>query len=84
LKHIRGQTKLNKRHAKWVEFIKTFLYIINHKKGKENVIADVLSRRYIMLSQLDHIFFGLKSIKELCATDVDFKDAYENCREERI
>jgi hypothetical protein len=26
LKHIRGQEKLNKRHAKCVEFIKTFLH----------------------------------------------------------
>jgi hypothetical protein len=34
-----------------------------------------------MLSQLDHKFFGLDSIKELYAMDVDFKDAYENCRE---
>jgi hypothetical protein len=36
-----------------------------------------------MLSQLDHKFFGLESIKELYATDVDFKDAYKNCREGR-
>jgi hypothetical protein len=83
LKHIRGQAKLNKRHAKWVEFIKTFPYIIKHKKGKENVIVHALSRRHTMLSQLDHKFFGLESIKELYAMDVDFKDAYENCREGR-
>jgi hypothetical protein len=83
LKHIRGQPKLNKRHAKWVEFIETFPYIIKHKKGKDNVIADALSRCYTMLSQLDHKFFGLESIKELYATDFDFKDAYENCREGR-
>jgi hypothetical protein len=83
LKHIRGQAKLNKRHAKWVEFIEIFPYIIKHQKGKENVIADDLSRRYTMLSQLDHKFFSLESIKELYATDVDFKDAYENCREGR-
>jgi hypothetical protein len=83
LKHIRGQAKLNKCHAKWVEFIETFSYIIKHKKGKENIIADALSRCYTMLSQLDHKFFGLESIKELYATDVDFQDAYENCREER-
>jgi hypothetical protein len=56
LKYIRGQAKLNKHHAKWVEFIETFLYIIKNKKGKDNVIADALSRRYTMLSQLDHIF----------------------------
>jgi hypothetical protein len=74
LKHIRGQAKLNKHHAKWVEFIETFLYINKHKKGKDNVIADALSRCYTMLSQFDHNFFGLKSIKELYATDFDFKD----------
>jgi hypothetical protein len=83
LKHIRGQAKLNKHHAKWVEFIETFPYIFKHKKGKENVIVDALSRRYTMLSQLDHKFFGLESIKELYAMDIDFKDAYENYREER-
>jgi hypothetical protein len=83
LKHIRVQAKLNKRHAKRVEFIETFPYIIKHKKGKKNVIDDALSRRYTMLSQLDHKFFGLEPIKELYATDVDFKDTYENCREGR-
>jgi hypothetical protein len=83
LKHIRGQEKLNKCHAKWVEFIETFSYIIKHKKGKENVITDALSRHYTMLSQLDHKIFGLESIKELYAMDIDFKDAYENCREGR-
>jgi hypothetical protein len=67
LKHIRGQAKLNKRHAKWVKFIETFPYTIKHKKGKENVIADALSRSYSMLSQLDHKNFGLESNKELYA-----------------
>jgi hypothetical protein len=83
LKYIRGQAKLNKRHAKWIEFIKKFPCIIKHKKGKKNVIADALSRRYTMLSQLDHKNFVLESIKELYATNVDFKDAYENYREGR-
>jgi hypothetical protein len=83
LKHIRGQAKLNKCHAKWVEFIETFLYIIKHKKGKDNVIVDSLSRQYTMLSQPDHKIFGLESIKELYATDFTFKDAYQNCREGR-
>ena len=39
LKPIRSQAKLNRRHAKWVEFIESF-YAIKHKKGKNNVIAD--------------------------------------------
>ena len=54
LKHIKSQAKLNRRHAKWVEFIETFPYVIKHKKGKENVITDALSRHYTLL----HIWFG--------------------------
>jgi hypothetical protein len=73
LKCIRGQAKLNKCHAKWVEFIETFSYIIKHKKGKDNVIVDALFRCYIMFSQLDHKMFVLESIKELYATDLASK-----------
>jgi hypothetical protein len=62
LKYLRMQNKLNRRHAKWVEFIESFPYIIKHKKGKDNVIADALSRRYTMLSQLDCRIFGLELI----------------------
>jgi hypothetical protein len=47
------------------------------------VIVDALSRRYTMLSQLNHKIFGLETIKELYAADLDFKDAFENCREGR-
>jgi hypothetical protein len=34
-----------------------------------------------MLSQLDHKIFGLESIKELYATDVDFKESLESIKE---
>ncbi|MBK5645653.1 Ty3/Gypsy family RNase HI domain-containing protein, partial [Salmonella enterica subsp. enterica serovar Typhi] len=33
LKHLKGQNKLNRRHAKWVNFIESFPYIIKYKKG---------------------------------------------------
>jgi hypothetical protein len=60
-----------------------FPYIIKHKKGKDNIIVDALSRCYNMLPQLDYKIFGLETLKELYATDLDFNDAYENCREGR-
>ncbi|PKI65288.1 hypothetical protein CRG98_014326 [Punica granatum] len=31
LKHLKGQNKLNQRHAKWVEFIEMFPYVIQYK-----------------------------------------------------
>jgi len=83
LKYLRSQNNLNRRHAKWVEFIESFPYIIKHKKGKDNVIADALSRRYTMLSQLDCRIFGLESIKEQYALDPDFNEVLLNCKEGR-
>jgi hypothetical protein len=65
LKYLKGQSNLNKRHAKWIEFIESFPYITKHKKGKDNVIADTLSRRYTMLSQLNHKIFGLETVSTL-------------------
>ncbi|KAG7547458.1 Retrotransposon gag domain [Arabidopsis suecica] len=53
LQHLRGQTNLKRRHAKWLEFIETFPYIIKYKKGKENVVADALSRRHALISTMD-------------------------------
>ncbi|CAN4093499.1 unnamed protein product [Withania somnifera] len=49
LKHLKGQSKLNKRHAKWVEYIESFPYMINYKQGKDNVVADALSRRFQLI-----------------------------------
>ena len=81
LKHIRTQTNLNRRHAKWVEFIESFPYIIKHKNGKENVIADALSRRYMMLSQLDFKIFGLQALKDQYVNDADFHDIMMHCKD---
>jgi hypothetical protein len=81
--HLRSQNNLNRRRAKWVEFIESFPYIIKHKKGKDNVIVDALSRRYTLLSHLDCRIFGLESIKEQYALDPEFKDALLNCKEGR-
>ncbi|XP_052489816.1 uncharacterized protein LOC105763661 [Gossypium raimondii] len=32
LKHLKGQTKLNKRHAKWVEYLESFKDVIKYKR----------------------------------------------------
>jgi hypothetical protein len=79
LKHIRTQTNLNHHHAKWVEFIESFPYIIKHKNGKDNVIAHALSRRYTMMSQLYFKIFGLQTLKDQYVNNADFKDAFAHC-----
>jgi len=79
LRHLKGQHKLNKRHARWVEFIETFLYVIRYKQGKENVVADALSRRYTLISTLNAKFLGFEHIKELYHDDHDFREVYSAC-----
>ena len=72
LKHLKGQHKLNKRHARWVEFIEIFPYVIRYKQGKENIVADVLSHRYVLISTLNAKLLGFEHIKELYADEHDF------------
>jgi hypothetical protein len=45
LKYLKSQGKLNRRHDKWIEFIGTFPYVVKHKRGKYNIVADALSWR---------------------------------------
>ena len=79
LKHLKGQGKLNRRHAKWVEFIEAFPCVIKYKQGKENIVANVLSRRYALVSTLNAKLLGFESVKELYASDDDFASVYRAC-----
>jgi len=62
LKYLKGQHKLNKRHAKWMEFLEQFPYVIKYKKGKSNVVADALYRRHTLFSKLGAQILGFDHI----------------------
>ncbi|KAF7826468.1 putative gag-pol polyprotein [Senna tora] len=79
LKHLKGQYKLNRRHARCVEFIETFPYVIQYKQGKENVVDDALSRRYALISTLSAKFLGFEHLKELYMNDPDFGSVFGEC-----
>jgi len=79
LKHLKGQGKLNQRHAKWVEFIETFPYVIKYKQGKENIMANALLHKYVLLSTLDAWFLGFEHIQELYKDDSGFGNMYNAC-----
>ncbi|PKI58104.1 hypothetical protein CRG98_021483 [Punica granatum] len=79
LKHLKGQGKLNRRHARWIEFIEMFPYVIQYKQGKENMVADTLSRRYALVSTLGAKFLGFEHFKELYEHDPDFAATFAAC-----
>ena len=79
LKYLKGQTKLNKRHVKWSEFIEYFPYVIKYIKGKENVVADALSCKCMLVTQLELKVIGFEHVKDLYAHDLSFALPYAKC-----
>ena len=58
-----------------MEFIETFPYVIKYKQGKENIVADALSRRYALISTLNAKLLGFE-YKELYVNDDDFASVF--------
>ena len=53
-----------------------FPYVIKYKYGKENVVADALLWRYILLNTLASKLLDFEFIKELCASNGDFGNVF--------
>lgn len=79
LKFINGQQKLNRRHALWVEFLQAYSFVIKHKAGSQNQVADALSRRHMLLSTLQVSVVGFEILKELYKGDPYFGAIWEEC-----
>ena len=63
-----------------MEFVETFPYVILYKQGKENIVTDALSRRYVLISTLDAKLLDFEHIKELYPLDQDFSKEYACCK----
>lgn len=70
---------MKRRHARQLEFIETFPYIIKYKKGKQNIVVDALSRRYALITTMESKVLGFEFIKGLYEADPDFGEAYKEC-----
>jgi len=81
LKYLKGQHKLNKRHAKWVEFLKQFQYVIKYKKSKINIVVDALSRKHLLFSKLGAQIVGFDSITQLYSQDPKFSSIFTKCQQ---
>jgi hypothetical protein len=79
LKYLKGQAQLNRCHGKWVEFIETFPHVMKYNKGKDNLVAEALSRRNVLLNLLEVMVRGLEILKDLYSTDHEFSEPYAKC-----
>ncbi|GJY68644.1 RNA-directed DNA polymerase [Tanacetum coccineum] len=79
LRFIQGQAKLKPRHAKWVEMLQDFSFVIRHKAGSANTVADALSRRPVLTTTSTVHVEGFENLKLLYVDDPDFKDLWIKC-----
>ena len=73
------QPKLNQKHAKWVEYLQIFNFVLKHISGQANKVVDVLSRKSILVQESQIQVLGFDFLKELYKTYLDFKEAFEAC-----
>ena len=69
---------MNPRHAKWVEYIQAYTFVLKHKAGKENRVADALSRRSMLLTSVSTEVIGFERLKEEYEHCPDFKKTYQS------
>jgi hypothetical protein len=80
LQYINSQGKLNQKHSKWVEFLQSYSFVLKHRSGKSNKVADALSQRIMLLNTLSVEVVSLECMKELYAEDTDFAEAWKACK----
>ena len=51
LQYIMQQPKLSQKHAKWVEYLQAFHFVLKHINGQSNKVADALSRRNTLFQE---------------------------------
>ncbi|KAH7571078.1 hypothetical protein JRO89_XS05G0249300 [Xanthoceras sorbifolium] len=81
LKHLHSQNRLSAKHARWFDFLQQFEFTIRHKAGKENKVANALSRRPHLLSNFCVNATSFEAMKDQYAYDPDFKNVWTKLQE---
>ncbi|GJS48953.1 putative CCCH-type zinc finger family protein [Tanacetum coccineum] len=73
----RNQKSISRMHARWMEYLQQFTFVIKHKAGTKNKVADALSRRATLLTTMGTEVIGFSCLKDLYASDEDFSEVWK-------
>lgn len=83
LRYLGSQKKLNSRHAKWVELLQEYTFVLKHKAGVENKPADALSCKVSLISTMSVEVTGFERLKEDYSICLDFGKVYAALSEDK-
>jgi hypothetical protein len=63
-RYLQSQKHLNFRHGQWVEFLQRYSFVVKHRVGIENKVANAFSRKLFLLSIMSFEVTGFKKLKE--------------------
>lgn len=69
LQFINSQGKLNQRHVRWIEYLQSYSFILEHSSGTSNRIANALSRSCVLLAELRVQVSGFDAMRGLYKED---------------
>ena len=59
--------------------MQSYTFVLKHKSGKSNRVANALSRRHILLRKMQIDVVGFKELKNLYLEHLDFVEAWKAC-----
>ena len=87
LKYLFGQKTLNARQARWIAFLREYDFEIKHIKGKENIIANPLSRKQHQLHSvlISNYEFDFKTLlREASVNDEQYGSWVGKCNHKHL
>ena len=84
MKYLNFQKRLNARYNKWVEFLQDYTFVLKHKTGVENKVADALSRHVMILVVMSAKVIGFERLREEYDSCPNFGKIYVTLRDSSV
>ena len=72
LKHRSSQSNVNPKHARWIECISEYTFVLTHKSGVENKVVNALSCIGYLLQIMEVEILGFDKLKGAYTSSLDF------------